>query len=155
MTLKQLEELQKLSFKWAEYSDHGKKSEIETLLDLNKEIQEAWESRNNTAFYERDYKRHYDCFEDYYSECLNESFEAELADIFLILVRNVDCKNILFSNCSYFIKNKLLFDMLLSDNSYLRKTQRLLDYCNQNNIDLYSHVKLKLKYNYTREEYKK
>lgn len=161
MTLEQLKELQQLSYEWSRYSGFNKKSDIETLFDLNKEIQEAWDLKEviwGSQSLDFDFDNN---FEDAYLYGAGSSLESELADIFLILVRCIIPPNLKYviSNFKLCINEdcgiieNVFTSLLCSDNC--NKLASLMYYCDYNNIGLYSHVKLKLQYNYTREEYKK
>ena len=134
MTQDQLAEIQALSWKWAKFAGFDKLSNIETQIALNKEIAEAWESRNN-----------------------REELIKELTDICLILVRSVkvNCLNARVPRLTFPIAKEAgeLIMQLMELRGLDIKLKSLIQYCQQNNIGLYNHCKLKLRYNYTRPEY--
>lgn len=159
MTPEQLKEIQALSWEWARFAGFDKLSDIETRIALNREIAEAWEVRDR-----RCKSRTYhlgsignDSFNLVYNNRVNNTLESELADICLILVRTLDD----FENLNDYKRFSRDFAnsfedyllLILKKHNYKSKLASVIVYCQQNNIDLYNHCKLKLKYNYTRPEY--
>lgn len=143
-----LTRLREKSCQWAQYAGFDKKPEIENLIDINSEIKEAYEAREDIVL-----------------------FSNELADIAIVCIRKIRSFTdfmTLYKELTNFTtwlnsefeladaaKLKDFFVEILNTRTYARKLKAVLNCCVQNNIDIITICEEKLEYNYTRPEYKR